>query len=1029
LVTINDDVPVPKVIDFGIAKATEQRLTEKTLFTEFQSFIGTPAYMSPEQAVMTSLDIDTRSDIYALGVLLYELLTGQTPFDAKELLAAGFDEMRRTLREKEPVRPSTRLSTMAQAELTATARHRSVDAPRLAPLLRGDLDWIVMKCLEKDRTRRYETANGLAMDLKRHLNNEPVVARPPSTAYRFQKAFRRNKLVFTAATAVAVALVAGVGVSTWQAIRATHATKAESQQRIVAERAKAQSQVKRQEAEAERERADAHARKAVESQQQSRRLLYAADMNLAQQSLKLNNLGRARRLLDRHRPQPGEDDLRGWEWRYLWQETRSSALVTLTNRPVRGFSVSFSPDGTRLAVGWYDGRVDLWDVPARRPIRALADREYLQAARVAFSPTRNLLAATSDPNVITLYDLDSGDESVLWRAPDSEGWAVRDLTFSQDGSKVVIYAGPSPRALFRVGAPAELADAAWVVNVATAKLESRLQAPFTLTAHHGAARISPDNRHLYLARSDSANFRYSIQCLDLASGLELWQTETNRDRGLSTLAVSPDGKTLASGSGWNDPAIRIWDATTGRPLFRLGEHTAWVCQLTFSKDGRQLISAGSDQSIRFWDTSTWLESTVLRGHSEEVHAIAMSERAQLLASTGKDGNLMLWNVDGKSTADNYSRLWEDLGNDELLPLDGSRFLLLPAGKAPTVIDLKQNAPPVYLPGIASSADVLGCFATNLVCHWNGTNQILVRELRGEELLARGAIPLDVRTRPTGVAYDPTRRLLAWSEGASSTSVYLASLATPGRRIELRSDVPGVVPLQFNAEGTRLAAGVRARTNLAAIARDGIDLRSLRVWDVETGQLVASANEQMIQPVFAAGGRVMAVTFRRGQDHEVAFYDLIHADRAPRQIHGREASRSLAVSPDGRLVASSTRGGLVRLFEPAAGELIEPIHGHLNGVDGVAFSADGRRLVSASVGREALKLWDVGTRQELLTLAGKGAGGGLAAIRWSADGDMILSGAPWQAWRAPSWEEIAAAEAKDPPSSDFGWPGKTEGKQP
>ncbi len=187
LVTVNDSVAVPKVIDFGIAKATEGRLTDKTLFTQFEALIGTPAYMSPEQAVMTSLDIDTRSDIYSLGVLLYEILTGKTPFDGKELMAAGLDEMRRTIREQEPARPSTRLSTMLGAELTTTAKHRQADAPKLINLLRGDLDWIVMKALEKDRTRRYETANGFASDIQRHLNSEPVSARPPSTAYRFQK--------------------------------------------------------------------------------------------------------------------------------------------------------------------------------------------------------------------------------------------------------------------------------------------------------------------------------------------------------------------------------------------------------------------------------------------------------------------------------------------------------------------------------------------------------------------------------------------------------------------------------------------------------------------------------------------------------------------------------------------------------------------------------------------------------------------------------------------------------------------------
>src|SRR5467141_101691 len=210
LVTLHDGVPVPKVIDFGIAKATQGRLTDRTLFTAFEQFLGTPAYMSPEQAEMSGLDIDTRSDIYALGVLLYELLTGKTPFDAKELLAAGLDKMRRTIREKEPVRPSTRLSTMLNADLTTTASRHHTDAPKLINHLRGDLDWIVMKTLEKDRTRRYETANGLAMDIQRHLGDEPVIARPPSTAYRFQKLVRRNKLAFAAAGAVGVVLLSGI---------------------------------------------------------------------------------------------------------------------------------------------------------------------------------------------------------------------------------------------------------------------------------------------------------------------------------------------------------------------------------------------------------------------------------------------------------------------------------------------------------------------------------------------------------------------------------------------------------------------------------------------------------------------------------------------------------------------------------------------------------------------------------------------------------------------------------------------------
>jgi eukaryotic-like serine/threonine-protein kinase len=224
LVTLHDGVPVPKVIDFGVAKATsDQRLTDKTVFTAFEQFIGTPAYMSPEQAEMSGLDIDTRSDIYSLGVLLYELLTGRTPLDADELLRSGMSEMRRKIRETEPPRPSTRLSTMHAADVTAIAKHRQADAPRLVHLVRGDLDWIVMKCLEKDRARRYETANGLATDIKRYLSNEPIAARPPSGVYRLQKMVRRNKAAFTTAAAIGVMMIVGVVVSTWQAVRATRA--------------------------------------------------------------------------------------------------------------------------------------------------------------------------------------------------------------------------------------------------------------------------------------------------------------------------------------------------------------------------------------------------------------------------------------------------------------------------------------------------------------------------------------------------------------------------------------------------------------------------------------------------------------------------------------------------------------------------------------------------------------------------------------------------------------------------------------
>ncbi len=232
LVASQDGVAVPKVIDFGISKATQGRLTDLTIYTELNQFMGTPAYMSPEQAELSSLDIDTRADIYALGVLLYELLTGKTPFDGKELLAAGLDAMRRTIREKEPARPSTRLGTMLEADRTTIARHRQTDSRKLVSLLRGELDWIVMKALEKDRKRRYDTANGFALDIKRFLADEPVSAAAPSATYRFSKFARRNKTGLAVAGAFGLLLVAATIISTWQAVRARRA-EAQVKKRVI----------------------------------------------------------------------------------------------------------------------------------------------------------------------------------------------------------------------------------------------------------------------------------------------------------------------------------------------------------------------------------------------------------------------------------------------------------------------------------------------------------------------------------------------------------------------------------------------------------------------------------------------------------------------------------------------------------------------------------------------------------------------------------------------------------------------------
>jgi len=590
-IAIQGEHAVPIVIDFGVAKAVSQSLTEKTLVTEQGQFIGTPEYMSPEQAEKTGQDVDTRTDIYSLGVVLYELITGVLPFDPQTLREGGFDHIRHVIREEDPKTPSTRLSIVSRDESTKLAKLRRTDARTLGRRLHGDLDWITLKAMEKDRTRRYQTAHALAEDIERHLKHEPVLAGRPGTLYRFQKLVNRNKGVFAAVGVVAVVLVLGVIVSTWQAIRATQARQAESRMR--------------QEAQA--------------NELAMRRIAYASDMSLAQQALARNDLGHALRMLDAHRPALGEVDLRDWEWRYLWQECRCDAVSELCRYPNSAYSVAYSPDGKALTVtghiGHVQGFVDIWDVPNRRRIKTIQLKE---GHLVAFSPRGDLLA-TDAGNHIRLWRTDTWD-SVTERTLDGK---VAFLKFSPDGSRLAGMIIPDEIIVW------ELDQWSVVCQIHDVKFNW----------WSGVLDFSTDSTAIVIGVADG-----HLQVVDLTSGKTRFNIPQAHPESIMSVAWSPDGSIIASGSGWLGGPIRLWEAASGKELEPLEGHTSYISELIFSKDGQRLYSASGDQTIRIWDIGQHQCLATLRGSRNEVYGLALSPDGTTLASACKDGVVSFWSA-------------------------------------------------------------------------------------------------------------------------------------------------------------------------------------------------------------------------------------------------------------------------------------------------------------------------------------------------------------------------------------------------
>jgi len=607
LVELHDVTHVPKVIDFGVAKATSQRLTERTLVTQFSQMIGTPLYMSPEQAEFSGLDVDTRSDVYSLGVLLYELLTGTTPFDRETFKEASLDEIRRIIREDDPERPSQRISTLNARNASTVAKRQRVDVRKFHRETERELDWIVMKALEKDRSRRYESAKTLATDVQRFLDGEAVEAHPPSFMYRSRKYARRHKAAIITGASLVVMLMTATLVSSWMAMWAIGERSTAIHERTLAERQEQLAQEQRvlaleQKAEAVRHRAAA---------QQN---LYYADIGLAQRDWQQGQISRMLTLLERHIPKPGETDLRGWEWYYLLSLPHQD-LLTLRGHVEPVQALCWSPDGRHVASA-SEQVVIIWDATTGRKIHSLRPASSTQFIRISWSLDGTHVAVGAG-RTVTIWDAETGRVS---QTLDGRG-VVRTVAWSSDG---------------RFLSWSTLGDQSESPMLSIWDLDQKRE---FLRARAGPAQAlawRPDCEELAV----SGGSNVSIWSIRARAQVHSW---TAHAHDTWTLSWNPDGKQLATGAYTRE--VKVWEMESRSEPLRL-VFDSGVANVDWSPDGQRLAVATYGQELLVHDVNTGERLQTFRGHSGLVRAAAWSPDGKKLASCSSDGTVKFWDALG-----------------------------------------------------------------------------------------------------------------------------------------------------------------------------------------------------------------------------------------------------------------------------------------------------------------------------------------------------------------------------------------------
>jgi len=871
-----DGKAVPRIIDFGLAKATTPELTEQTLLTRFGQFMGTPGYMSPEQVDPNIHDVDTRTDVYSLGVTLYVLLAGLQPFETKPRQRTSIEEWLRQLREEEPPRPSGKFSADVDS-CNARALARGAERRQLAKQLHGDLDWIALKALERDRDRRYGTPSELAAELRRHLDNEPVLARPTSAAYHIRKFVRRHRL---ATAFIGTVSVLSIVASVAALIAVRQSLKAQTQQH----------------------EAQYQATRAIQAQS---RLLTEA----AAQRLKDDNVAGAQGIILEVLTNPEFAQDHTPAAISVFQEVRAAdaQLAVLAGHSDRVYGAAFSPDGTRVFTVSRDKTARIWDARTGAQLTVLAGKGDIFYS-AAYSPDGTRVVSASRDKTARIWDARTGALLAVLSGHDDR---VYKAVYSPDGTRIVTASDDKTARIWDARTGAQLAvltghtspvfSAAYSPNGTrivtasgdkTARIwDARTGVQLAVLTGHGdivdAAAYSPDGTRIVTGSNDK-----TARIWDASTDAQLAVLSGHGDA-IESAAYSPDGTRIVTASF--DKTARIWDARTGAQLAVLSSHGDFVDSAAYSPDGTRIVTASTDRTARIWDARSGGQIGVLQGGGDVFYSSAYSPDGTHVVSASRDSTAWIWDV-----------------------RTGARFAVL-SGHSDSVLSAAYSPDGTRV--VTSSND-------HTARIWDARTGALLTVLSGHGDVVDSAAYSPDGTRVVTGSLDKTVRIWDAHTGAQlavlsghDDRVYGAAYSPDGTRIVTASR-DQTARIWDARTGGQLAVllGHSDAVHSAAYSPDGTRVvtasydKTARIWDARTGSqlvvLIGHGDRVYSAEYSPDGTRIVTAS----QDKTARIWDAGTGTQLAALRGHRDLVYSATYSPDGTRIATASRDTNVGIWD-------------------------------------------------------------------------------------------------------------------